>query len=83
MSWYPASSARCCFLQDIHHLLPRARYFPLRRSDTVAWAEEAPSPLAALLRGVAAAFHALHMSPQLLAQGLRQVAAVQARTHGL
>ena len=55
------------------------RYFPLRRSDTVAWAEEAPSPLAQLLRGVADAFRALPLPPALLAAGLRQVAAVQAR----
>lgn len=54
------------------------RYFPLRRSDTVAWAEEAPSPLAQLLRGIADAFRALPLPPEQLAAGLRQVAAVQA-----
>ncbi|KAK9845519.1 hypothetical protein WJX81_008428 [Elliptochloris bilobata] len=52
-------------------------YFPLRRSDTVAWAEAAPSPLAQLLRGIAEAFRALPLPPPLLATGLRQVTAVQ------
>ena len=66
---------------NLHARRPARRYFPLRRADTVAWAEEegAPSPLAALLRGVAAAFQALPLPATLLAQGLRQAQAVQAR----
>jgi len=65
---------------DPHARRPARRYFPLRRADTVVWAEEgAPSPLAALLRGVAAAFRALPLPAALLAQGLRQAQAVQAR----
>lgn len=44
----------------------------------MAWAEEAPSPLAQLLRGIADAFRALPLPPAQLAAGLRQIAAVQA-----